>query len=144
MASFVEKESDLESRFNRLPDWELKYKYIMSLGEKAGTLPEEDKSSEKLVRGCQSQVWLIAEPTKDLEGKIESIQYHTDSDSAITKGLAALVAGYYSGEAPEDIVSQEPTFLAKIGLDTHLSPTRSNGILAMVRQIKQLAVVAMS
>lgn len=144
MASFIEKESDLESRFNRLPDWELKYKYIMSLGEKAGTLPEEDKSSEKLVRGCQSQVWLIAEPTKDLEGKIESIQYHTDSDSAITKGLAALVAGYYSGEAPEDIVSQEPTFLAKIGLDTHLSPTRSNGILAMVRQIKQLAVVAMS
>jgi cysteine desulfuration protein SufE len=144
MASFVEKESDLESRFNRLPDWELKYKYIMSLGEKAGTLPEEDKSSEKLVRGCQSQVWLIAEPTKDLEGKIESIQYHTDSDSAITKGLAALVAEYYSGEAPEDIVSQEPTFLAKIGLDTHLSPTRSNGILAMVRQIKQLAVVAMS
>jgi cysteine desulfuration protein SufE len=144
MASFIEKESDLESRFNRLPDWELKYKYIMSLGEKAGTLPEEDKSSEKLVRGCQSQVWLIAEPTKDHEGKIESIQYRTDSDSAITKGLAALVAGYYSGEAPEDIVSQEPTFLAKIGLDTHLSPTRSNGILAMVRQIKQLAVVAMS
>lgn len=144
MASFVEKESDLESRFNRLPDWELKYKYIMSLGEKGGTLTDEEKSPEKLVRGCQSQVWLIAEPVNDHEGKIESIQYRTDSDSAITKGLAALVAGYYSGETPEDIVSQEPTFLAKIGLDTHLSPTRSNGLLAMVRQIKQLAVVAMS
>ena len=144
MASFLEKESDLESRFNRLPDWELKYKYIMSMGEKAGVLPAEEKVTERLVRGCQSQVWLVAEPQHDEQGNVQSIHYRTDSDSAITKGLAALVAGYYSGEAPEDIVKQEPTFLSKLGLDTHLSPTRSNGLLAMVRQIKQLAVVAMS
>jgi cysteine desulfuration protein SufE len=144
MASFPEKEADLESRFSRLPDWELKYKYIMSMGEKAELLPPEEKVPDKLVRGCQSQVWLVAEPQQDEQGNVASIHYRTDSDSAITKGLAALVAGYYSGEAPEDIVKQEPTFLSKLGLDRHLSPTRSNGLLAMVRQIKQLAVVAMS
>ena len=144
MASFLEKESNLESRFSRLPDWELKYKYIMSMGEKAGVLPAEEKVTEKLVRWCQSQVWLVAEPQHDEQGNVQSIHYRTDSDSAITKGLAALVAGYYSGEAPEDVVTEEPTFLSKLGLDTHLSPTRANGLLAMVRQIKQLAVVAMS
>ncbi len=127
---FAAKEAKLLSDFARLTDWETRYQYIMKIGERRVGLSEEDKTEGNLVRGCQSQVWLTA---RLQEGRVT---YSSDSDSAITKGLAALLAGYFSGEAPEAILRREPVFLKEIGLDRHLSPTRANGLLAMVRQIK--------
>lgn len=133
-SGFEQKEAKLVSDFSRLSDWETRYQYIMRLGERRGGLAAEARTPENLVRGCQSQVWLTARLD---EGRVE---FTTDSDSAITKGLAALLAGYFSGEAPEAIVRRDPGFLREVGLDRHLSPTRANGLLAMVRQMKVLSM----
>ncbi len=127
---FAAKEAKLVGDFARLSDWETRYQYIMKIGERRGGLSEDDKTEENLVRGCQSQVWLTARLEEGF------VTYSSDSDSAITKGLAALLAGYFSGETPEAVLRREPGFLKEIGLDRHLSPTRANGLLAMVRQIK--------
>lgn len=129
-----EKEERLIMEFGSIPDWEGRYQHLIGLGKRLPPLSEQEKSDENLVRGCQSRVWLLAE----LEG--DRVQYRVDSDSTITKGLAALVAGFYSGEQPSAILSHSPEFLRKIGLDQHLSPTRANGLMAMVKQIKIYAM----
>jgi cysteine desulfuration protein SufE len=128
------RESELEHEFSRLTDWEGKYGHIIRIGEKTPTCPPDARVEANLVRGCQSQVWLTAEFR---DGKVH---YLTDSDSAITRGLAALAARLYSGAEPAEILRHTPDVLRRIGLDRHLSPTRSNGLLAMIRQMKMLAL----
>lgn len=132
------KVQGLIEEFARYPDWESKYKHIIRIGESEPALAEDQKTESNLVRGCQSQVWLTAELD---EG---TVHFHADSDAAITRGLVTLLTRFYSGLPPADILHHQPTFLQDIGLSQHLSPTRSNGLLAMIRQIKIYALAFQS
>ncbi len=138
MSAIEQKEKELIQEFARYPDWESKYKHLIQIGEKTSHLSEDQKTESNLVRGCQSQVWLIA----DLDG--DMVQYQADSDAAITRGLVALLTRFYSGVKPAEILQHQPNFLNDIGLSQHLSPTRSNGLLAMIRQIKIYALAFQS
>ena len=107
------KEKELVEEFARYPDWESKYKHVIQIGDKTPRLPDGQKTETNLVRGCQSQVWLIAE----LDGEV--IRYQADSDAAITRGLVALLTRFYSGLPPSDILQHQPNFLNEIGLTAH-------------------------
>lgn len=129
-----EKQDRIIREFELLGDWQERYRYIIKLGQKLDPLDEKYKVDENLVRGCQSQVWLHT----SLDG--EKIIFKADSDAAITKGLVALMVRFYSGETPDDILSTNPDFIQKIGMQEHLSPTRSNGLASMVKQMKIYAM----
>ncbi len=129
-----EKQERIIRQFELLGDWTERYKYIIKLGQKLDPIDEKFKIDENLVRGCQSQVWLIT----DLEN--DRIIFKADSDAAITKGLVALMVNFYSGETPDAILQTNPDFIQKIGMQEHLSPTRSNGLASMVKQMKIYAM----
>lgn len=132
--TIAEKQERIIREFELLGDWPERYKYIIKLGQKLPPLDDKYKVEENLVRGCQSQVWL----TTDFEdGKVI---FNADSDAAITKGLVALMVRFYSGESPETILMTDPQFIKKIGMQEHLSPTRSNGLASMVKQMKIYAM----
>jgi cysteine desulfuration protein SufE len=129
-----EKQDRIVRQFELLGEWPERYKYIIKLGQKLDPLDEEHKVEENLVRGCQSQVWLV---TEQEDGKII---FKADSDAAITKGLVAMLVNFYSGESPDTILQTDPEFIDKIGMQQHLSPTRSNGLASMVKQMKIYAM----
>ena len=133
-----EKQERIIREFSILPDWQERYKYIIKLGSKLPAMDEADHTEENLVRGCQSQVWLTTEQDGDC------IVFHADSDANITKGLVALLVRVYSGETPETILATSPDFISKIGMQEHLSPTRANGLAAMVKQMKIYAMAYQS
>lgn len=114
-------------------DWEKKYEKLIELGKKWQGLPEEERVEDLKVKGCQSQVWIKAE-FKD--GKIEFLG---DSDALIVRGLVAMILSVYSGESPEMILKTEPSFIKVLGFDTGLSPSRTNGLFSMIKQIKYYA-----
>jgi cysteine desulfuration protein SufE len=120
--------------FSLFEDWTERYKYIIKHGDKLEPLPEKDRVESNLVKGCQSQVWLTAELNED------TIHFKADSDAAITKGLVSLVVRLYSDQTPSDIISTNPDFISKIGMQQHLSPTRANGLASMVKQMKIYAM----
>ena len=124
--------------FELLEDWPERYKYIIKLGTKLPDMDDQEKVDDNLVRGCQSQVWLSTELE---DGKVI---FHADSDAAITKGLVALMVRLYSGQTPESIIATNPEFIQKIGMAQHLSPTRSNGLASMVKQMKIYAMAYQS
>jgi len=132
--SIQEKQDRIIREFQLLENWPERYKYLIKLGQKLDPLPDECKKEENLVRGCQSQVWLVTE----LKGN--KIIFKADSDAAITKGLVALMVRFYSEEDPDTILSISPDFIKKIGLQEHLSPTRSNGLASMIKQMKIYAM----
>lgn len=111
-------------------DWESKYAHIIDLGKNLPKIKEEYKTDERLIKGCQSKVWLQSE-IKD--GKII---YTADSDAIITKGMVALMVRVLSGQPAQEIVDAELNFIDKIGLKEHLSPTRANGLVSMIKQMK--------
>lgn len=129
-----EKQDRIVRQFELLGDWPERYKYIIKLGQKLDPLEEEHKVEENLVRGCQSQVWLVTEQNND------KVIFKADSDAAITKGLVAMLVNFYSGENPDTILQTDPEFIDKIGMQQHLSPTRSNGLASMVKQMKIYAM----
>lgn len=129
-----EKQDRIIREFELLGDWPERYKYIIKLGQKLSPLDEKFKVDENLVRGCQSQVWLTTELDED------KVVFKADSDAAITKGLVALMVRFYSGEKPDAILNVNPDFIEKIGMQDHLSPTRSNGLASMVKQMKIYAM----
>lgn len=129
-----EKQDRIVRQFELLGDWPERYKYIIKLGQKLDPLEEEHKVEENLVRGCQSQVWLVTEQDND------KVIFKADSDAAITKGLVAMLVNFYSGENPDTILQTDPEFIDKIGMQQHLSPTRSNGLASMVKQMKIYAM----
>lgn len=132
--TIVEKQDRIIREFELLGDWQERYKYIIKLGQKLDPLDDKFKIDENLVRGCQSQVWLHTE----LDG--DKVIFKADSDAAITKGLVALMVRFYSGETPNTILTTSPEFIKKIGMQEHLSPTRSNGLASMVKQMKIYAM----
>jgi len=134
MADIQDVQQRIIREFSALSDWTERYKHIIKQGRELEPLDEEYKKEENLVRGCQSHVWLH---TRIEDGKIT---FEADSDAAITKGLVALMVRFYSGHSPEEIIDTDPTFIKKIGMQDHLSPTRSNGLASMVKQMKIYAM----
>lgn len=111
-------------------DWEGKYEHLIDLAKSLPMIKEEYKTDDRLIKGCQSKVWMHTE-VKD--GKII---YTADSDAIITKGMVALMIRVLSGQKPDDIVNADLEFINKIGLKEHLSPTRANGLVSMIKQMK--------
>lgn len=134
----METITDIQRRivddFAVFEDWMDKYAYLIELGGELEKMNEEWKTEENLIKGCQSKVWLHAELKDDL------LYFTADSDAIITKGIAALLLRVFSGQKPEDIAKADVHFIDEIGLSQHLSPTRSNGLLAMVKQIRMYAI----
>ena len=124
-----EIQNQIVDEFSMLDDWMDKYAYLIEIGN--GMAPMDDN----LIKGCQSRVWFYAELRDD--GKL---YFTADSDAIITKGIAGLLIRVFSGQPPKDIVNANLDFIDKIGLTQHLSPTRSNGLLSMVKQIKYYAL----
>ncbi len=135
--SIAETEQEIVDEFAMFEQWDDKYQYIIDLGKSLEPLDEKWKTDDRLIKGCQSRVWLHTE-MKD--GKI---YFHADSDAIITKGLVALMVRVLSGHTAMEIVEAPLKFIDEIGLKDHLSPTRSNGLLSMVKQMK-LDALAMS
>jgi cysteine desulfuration protein SufE len=127
------KAQEMIAKFSKINDWEQKYEKLIELGRAWPGMPEELKNEDLKVKGCQSQVWIKAE-LKD--GKIHFIG---DSDAVIVRGLVALVLSVYSGQSPEEIIKYDAGFLKDIGLDSGLSPSRTNGLYSMIKQIKYYA-----
>ena len=125
-----EIEREIVEEFSIYEDWMDKYAYLIELGKELAPMDETHKTEDNLIRGCQSRVWFHADYRDRL------LYFSGDSDAIITKGLVALMLRVFSGHKPEDIVRSDISFIDTIGLSTHLSPTRSNGLLAMLKQIK--------
>lgn len=125
-----EIEREIVEEFSICEDWMDKYAYLIELGKELAPMDETHKTEDNLIRGCQSRVWFHADYRDGL------LYFSGDSDAIITKGLVALMLRVFSGHKPEDIVRSDISFIDTIGLSTHLSPTRSNGLLAMLKQIK--------
>lgn len=126
-------QDEIISSFSLLPEWLDRYQYLIDLGRKLPPLAEEEKTEDKLLAGCQSRVWLL------LEGGPEEITIRANSDAAIVSGLIALLIDVYSGCSARQIVETEPYFIEEIGLADHLSPTRANGLHAMLTAIQAYA-----
>ncbi|MGD9604123.1 MAG: SufE family protein [Gammaproteobacteria bacterium] len=137
-AELVAAQDEIVETFQFLEDWTDRYQYIIDLGRQAAPFPEEWKTEQYRLKGCQSQVWIVTEMR---DGRM---QIHATSDSAIVAGLIAMLVKVYSNRRPADILSTPPEFIRKIQLEDHLSPTRSNGLSAMVQQIRQMAVEALA
>ncbi len=133
-----EKQDGIIEDFELFDDWMEKYEYIIQLGKELPLIDEQYKKDENLIKGCQSKVWLHAD-YKD--GKLF---FTADSDALITKGLVSMVVQVLTGHTPKEIAEAEIYFVDKIGLRSHLSPTRSNGLLSMLKQIKMYAVAFLS
>jgi len=131
--NILEIENELVSSFSFLDTWEERYEYIIELGKKLPALEEEFKTEDKKIKGCQSTVWLVASYS---EGRVF---FKADSDAVIVKGLVSLLIEVLSGQVPDDIINARLDFIDKIGMHAHLAQTRSNGLRAMVAQMKDYA-----
>lgn len=130
-----EKEDELVEQFADIDDWMDRYAYIIDLGNALEPLPESLKTPDRLIEGCQSRVWLDAEKTPD--GKVV---YRADSDAIIVKGIISMLIDVLSGHTPDEILADDLSFIERIGLAEHLSPTRSNGLVAMIKQMRAYAL----
>jgi len=137
--SIAKKQKELIEEFSMFPTWMEKYEYIIDLGKDLPLISEELKTEDYLIRGCQSRVWISAQ--KDADG---TFHFSADSDAIITKGLVALMVRVLSDEKPEDIAAANLHFIQEIGLHEHLSPTRSNGLASMIKQMKMYGLALSS
>ena len=131
--TLLETENEIISEFSMFDDWLDKYEYIIELGKKLDSFPENKKTDDRLIKGCQSRVWL------DWEVKDGKLYFTADSDAIITKGIISLLISVYSGRSAEEIAGDDFSFLEKLGLKENLSPTRANGLESMVETIKRAA-----
>lgn len=131
--NITEKQNEIVKEFSKIPAWEDRYKLLIKKGKDLPKLDPEIQTDKYKVKGCQSSVWIHA---RKENGKIF---YVADSDTQIVKGLVALLLHVYSGHTPEEIMQTPPTFLEEIGINTHISQARANGLAAMIKQIKLYA-----
>jgi len=129
-----EREEEITDEFSLFDSWEEKYEYIIDLGKRLEPLDDKFKVEENIIKGCQSTVWL----TSDF--KNGKVYYKADSDAIIVKGLISMLIKVLSGHKPEEIINARLDFIKDIGMMTHLAQTRSNGLLSMVKQIKNYAL----
>ncbi len=132
--SINEIQDELIEEFELFDDWEGKYEYLIDLGKKLNSYPEEKKDEDHIIKGCQSLVWL------DAEFKDGKINFLGDSEAIIVKGLISMLIRVLSGQNPSDILNAELYFIDKIGMSSHLAQTRSNGLASMVKQMKAYAL----
>ena len=129
-----EIQKEIIEDFGLFEDWMQRYEFIIDTGKSLPLISDENKSDDNLIKGCQSKVWLHADYEN---GKLI---FSADSDAILTKGIISLLLSVYSQQTPKDILEADPFFIDEIGLKEHLSPTRANGLLSMVKQIKLLAL----
>lgn len=134
MADIKEIQDEIIDEFTGFDDWLDRYQLLIDLGSEQEPLPEEYKTDNNLIEGCQSRVWLQADV---VDGKVV---FRAESDALIVKGIVALLIKVYSGHTPDEILSTKPYFVEAIGLKEHLSPTRSNGLVAMIKQMRLYAL----
>lgn len=132
--SLQEAENEVVETFSMYDEWLDKYEYLIDLGKNLEAYPEDCKTEDKLIKGCQSRVWL------DYKVQDAKIYFKADSDAIITKGIISLLISVYSGRTPEEIASSDFGFIEKIGLKENLSPTRANGLASMIATIKAVAL----
>lgn len=133
MKSLEEKKQEIIEDFSVYDEWIDKYEYLIDLGKNLGVYPEENKTEDKLIKGCQSRVWL------DSDVKDGKIFFSADSDAIITKGIISLLISVYSGRTAGEIAGDDFGFIEEIGLKENLSPTRANGLFSMIETIKRIA-----
>ena len=133
-----ENELEIIEEFSMFEDWMDKYEFIIEIGKDVPLIEEQLKIENNLIKGCQSRVWIQADFKNDI------IQLSADSDAIITKGIIALLIRVLNNQKPEDILKAKLNFIKEIGLQEHLSPTRANGLVGMVKQIKTYALAYMA
>lgn len=131
--SLQDIENEIIDEFSVFDDWLDKYEYIIELGKSLEEYPEDRKTDDKLVKGCQSRVWI------DFKVEAGKIFFNADSDAIITKGIISLLIRIYSGRTPQEILSSDFSVVEKIGLKENLSPTRANGLVSMIQMIREIA-----
>jgi cysteine desulfuration protein SufE len=133
-----ETQEDIIEDFSLFDDWEGKYEYLIDLGKKLQPLDDQYKLEENIIKGCQSTVWLVS------EFKNGKVFFKADSDAIIVKGLVSMLIQVFSGHAPDEILNANLHFIKEIGMMSHLAQTRSNGLLAMIKQMKNYALAYQS
>ena len=129
-----EIQQDIVEEFAMFEDWEERYQYIIDLGKTLPLINDAYKTEDNIIKGCQSKVWVHADLNKD------KIEFTADSDAIITKGIIAILIRTFSNQHPKAIIEANTDFIDKIGLKEHLSPTRANGLVSMIKQLKLYAV----
>ena len=129
-----ENQAEIVEEFSMFDDWMQRYEYMIELGKSLPLIDEAHKTDDNIIKGCQSKVWVHAELDKD------KLVFTADSDAIITKGIIAILIRAFSGEKPQDIIDANTDFIDEIGLKEHLSPTRANGLVSMIKQLKMYAI----
>jgi len=134
MSTIKEIQEEIVDEFAMFDDWMQRYEYIIDLGKSLPLIDEQYKKDENLIKGCQSRVWLHADKEN------EKIVFTADSDAILTKGIIAVLIRAFSNQKPEEIMQADTAFIDEIGLKEHLSPTRANGLVSMLKEIKLYAI----
>lgn len=134
MNNIKEIQDEIVEEFEMFDDWMQRYEHMIELGKSLPLIEEKYKTEENLIKGCQSKVWVHAELNGD------QLVFTADSDAIITKGIIAILIRAYSNQHPKDIIEADTAFIDEIGLKEHLSPTRANGLVSMIKQLKMYAV----
>ena len=129
-----EIQEEIVDEFSMFDDWMQRYEYIIELGKSLPLIDEKHKTEENIIKGCQSKVWVHADE------KDGNVVFTADSDAILTKGIIAILIRAFSNHSPKDILEANTDFIDKIGLKEHLSPTRANGLVSMIKQIKMYAL----
>ncbi len=133
-----EIQEEIIDEFSMFEDWDERFQYVIDLGKGLPLIEEKYKTEENTIKGCQSKVWVHAEKKDD------KIVFTADSDAIITKGIIAILVRAFSNHSPKEILDADTQFIDEIGLKEHLSPTRANGLVSMIKQIKMYALVFQS
>ena len=134
MSTIESIQNEIVEEFSLFEDWMQRYEYMIELGKSLPLIDEKYKTEDHIIKGCQSKVWIHAYLEEDL------LKFTADSDAIITKGIIAILIRVFSNQHPKDILEANTDFIDKIGLKEHLSPTRANGLVSMIKQIKMYAV----
>jgi cysteine desulfuration protein SufE len=134
MSTIESIQNEIVEEFSLFEDWMQRYEYMIELGKSLPLIDEKYKTEDHIIKGCQSKVWIHADLEEDL------LKFTADSDAIITKGIIAILIRVFSNQHPKDILEANTDFIDKIGLKEHLSPTRANGLVSMIKQIKMYAV----
>lgn len=129
-----EQQDEVIEEFSELDDWMDRYQLLIDLGEEQEALPDSEKTEQNLIDGCQSRVWLLCDENNGI------LTFRAESDALIVKGIVSLLIRVMSGHTPQEILDADLYFIREIGLTEHLSPTRSNGLLAMIKQMRMYAL----
>jgi len=129
-----EIQEEIVDEFSMFDDWMQRYEYMIELGKSLPLVEEKYKTDDNIIKGCQSKVWVHAQMND------EKVEFTADSDAIITKGIIAILIRAFSGQHPKDIIEADTSFIDEIGLKEHLSPTRANGLVSMIKQLKMYAI----